>query len=524
MERERTKTYRTVKRFRGLHYPLILEGLLVGVLAGGVSVAYRWLLGQADAVRAAALRFAHGGWWQAILWMLALAAVAAVVALLLRHEPKAGGSGIPQVEGELQGSIRQHWWRVIWTKVAGGFLCLAGGLSLGREGPSSQLGAMTGKGLSRGLGRMRIEERFLITCGASAGLSAAFNAPLAGLMFALEEVHKSFSTFILLSAMTASVAADCVSRLVFGSEAVFDFVLTQTLPIGMYPLVAVLGVLAGALGAFYNWTLLCTQKLYDRVPGGNLTHLLIPFLTAGVLGFTCPEVLGSGHSMVELLQEGLATHLILGLLALKFLFSMVSFGSGAPGGIFFPLLVLGAYVGGAYGQTVLPLLGLDPAYTVNFVMLAMAALFAGIVRAPITGIILITEMTGSFQSLLSLAIVSTLAYITAEGLRSLPIYESLLERQLKKEGKVVETDGGEKIMLEKTVERGAPAAGTRVSALYLPAGCLLIGVRRESGEEHIPRGDTQIHAGDTLVVLTDEGGSAEVQRLLHAMTTLMAKV
>ena len=111
------------------------------------------------------------------------------------------GSGIPQLEGEMVGKLNQRWQRVIPAKFFGGFLCLLGGLALGREGPSIQLGAMAGKAVSQGLDRGKTEERFLLTCGASAGLSAAFHAPLAGVMFSLEEVHKNFSVSVLVSVM-----------------------------------------------------------------------------------------------------------------------------------------------------------------------------------------------------------------------------------------------------------------------------------------------------------------------------------
>lgn len=504
-----------------MQLPLIMEGLAVGLLAGAVSVLFRWLLGQAENLRNFFLSLAGKSLLGIGLWFIALMGIAVIVTALLQHEPQAGGSGIPQVEGELAGDIRQNWGRVLWTKIVGGFLCIVAGLSLGREGPSIQLGAMTGKGVSRSLGRLRTEERFLITCGASAGLAAAFNAPLAGVMFALEEVHKSFSPFILLSCMTASITGDCLSRFVFGNHAVFDLATTQPLPLSLYPLVALLGLLCGALGAVYNWSLLKSQDVYAKIPGGTLTHMLLPLLLAGVLGFTFPQVLGGGHNMIDMLNAGMATHLILGLLILKFLFSIISFGSGAPGGIFFPLLVLGAYIGGAYGQSMLTLLGLDTGMTVNFIILAMAGLFSGIVRAPITGIILITEMTGSFSSLLTLSMVSILAYIIAEQLRSEPIYESLLERLLKKNGKTKLDETGEKLVLEGIVERGAPISGQKVSQLELPGACLLIGIRGQDGIEHIPKANTLIRAGDTLVFLTDEAQASAVLQLLHKHARLM---
>ena len=148
--------------------------------------------------------------------------MAVLVGRLVKWEPMISGSGIPQVEGEVLGKLSQNWKRVLPAKFAGGFLCLLGGLSLGREGPSIQLGAMGGQGVSRLLDRGKTEERYLMTCGASAGLAAAFHAPLAGVMFALEEIHKGFSVSLLISVMTASVTADYICSHIWESTRSFS--------------------------------------------------------------------------------------------------------------------------------------------------------------------------------------------------------------------------------------------------------------------------------------------------------------
>ena len=187
---------------------------------------------------------------------------------------------------------------MLLAKLGGGIISLGCGLSLGREGPSIQLGAMTAKGFSRAAKRVKTEEKLLITCGASAGLSAAFNAPIAGILFALEEVHKHFSPELLLSSMAASITSDFVSRNVFGLTPVFSFHITHMMPLGTYGHVLVLGVIMGAMGVVYNTTLSKTQDLYGKIPWGTV-KLLIPFLLAGVFGFTYRSVLGGGHALVE---------------------------------------------------------------------------------------------------------------------------------------------------------------------------------------------------------------------------------
>ena len=421
------------KRARRIPVMLITEGLCVGLIGGFIVLLYRVALTFAGNWLIKILSYIKGNPFRCAVWFLILMALAWIVGRLVKWEPMISGSGIPQVEGEVSGRLSQNWKRVLPAKFAGGFLCMLGGLSLGREGPSIQLGAMAGQGISRALGRGKREEKFLMTCGASAGLSAAFHAPLAGMMFAVEEIHKTFSIPILLPVMTASVTADYIASHILGLDPVFHFQITEYLPQNYYWLLILLGILVGVSGVFYNWGMLKAQELYRKIPLLKETgRLLIAFLTAGVLGLVMPSVLGSGSGLIASLTKG---EMVLGMVVLtlvvKFLFSAVSFGSGAPGGIFFPLLILGALLGAVFAMTCAEFFGLDPVYINNFVLLGMTGFFTAIVRAPLTGIILLFEMSGSISQMLSLSIVSVTAYIVATLMRSEPIYDSLLKRILK---------------------------------------------------------------------------------------------
>ena len=165
----KSDTVHVIENAKQLPYALVLNGLLVGILAGGVAVIYRLLLEKGEAAMRWMLEQSHSGLAAGASWLLALAALGAVVGLLVRWEPMISGSGIPQVSGEMKGYLDPHWLRVLAAKLVGGTLCALGGLSLGREGPSVQLGGMVGKGVSRLLHRVRTEEKYLITCGAGAG-------------------------------------------------------------------------------------------------------------------------------------------------------------------------------------------------------------------------------------------------------------------------------------------------------------------------------------------------------------------
>lgn len=502
----------TIRRAEHFQVILIGEGIIVGGIAGMVVLLYRLLLESAGKWLNTILDFIEGKPLWIILWFAVLAVIAFAVAKLVDYEPLISGSGIPQLEGEMIGKIDQTWWRVLPAKFVGGFMCIFGGLALGREGPSIQLGAMVGKGASRYLDRGKTEERYLLTCGASAGLAAAFHAPLAGVMFSMEEVHKNFSVSVLLSVMSASLTADFLCTAVLGTDSVFQFTLARELPLEYYGFLVLLGVVLGILGAFYNWFTLKVQSLYNHIPKIRTAgKILIPFMIAGVLGLTAPQLLGTGHSLVEELTSGdLALGAMLFLLAGRFVFSAVSFGSGAPGGIFFPLLIIGAFIGGIFAEAGNMFFGIDMIYLNNFVLLAMAGYFTAIVRAPLTGIILIFEMTGNVNQLFSLAIVSICAYIVATLMHSEPIYESLLNNLLRKRGGTV-AEGGEKVLREFTVAQGSLAQGKLVREIEWPGRSLLVAVKR-GDRELIPKGSTKIFPGDSLVVMSDENDSADVIR------------
>lgn len=413
---------------------LVLEGAFVGTLAGLTAIAYRYCLSYAETGLYWTLNFIRGNALYIACWFAFLVLAAIVVARIIRWEPMASGSGIPQICGEKKGHFNTSWWRVILAKFLGGTLSIFGGLSLGREGPSIQLGAMAAKGYSRMRGYGRSKELSLLACGAGAGLAAAFNAPLAGVLFVLEEIRHSFGRMIIVGGLIATLCADYISKIFFSQSAIFCFD-SATFALRNYWLLIILGILLGFAGAGYNYVMLKTQALFHhfkKIP--KEVGLILTFAIAGVLGLLLPEVLAGGHSMILLLEHNRPTFItLLVLLIVKFLFSALSFSSGAPGGIFFPLLILGAYIGAIFGGVCIDLLSLPADLLPQFIVLGMAGLFSGIVRAPLTGIVLLTEMTGNMDRLLDIAVVSVLAYIVANTLRSKPIYTSLLHNLLQKE-------------------------------------------------------------------------------------------
>ncbi|QGU94864.1 H(+)/Cl(-) exchange transporter ClcA [Clostridium bovifaecis] len=520
-EENKHGTYNTLFHWQSFRLKLVIEGIIVGALAGLVVVFYRLAVEKAWELTKSNYFMKEHNISSIILWFILSIIISLIIGNMVKKEPMISGSGIPQVEGVLLRKLKMNWLRVIIGKFIGGVLAIGGGLSLGREGPSIQLGAAVGQGFSRIFKRVKVEEKYLITSGASAGLSAAFNAPLSGVIFALEEVHKNFSPLILISAMSASLTADFISKQFFGLRPVFDFQLLNVLPLKYYVYLIVLGVITGVFGVLYNKAILKTQDLYGKFKWLTVERRpIVPFMVAGILGLILPEALGSGHELItKMISENWTLKILIIILVVKFLFIMISFGSGVPGGIFLPLLVIGAITGGIYGNILVNTLNISHQYVNNFIILAMAGYFTAIVRAPITGSILITEMTGSFSHLLSLTVVSITAYIVADMLGSEPIYESLLERFITKNDKEEHRfvgDSKKKVILEIAVCMDTIFEDKKIKDIDWPSNCLLVGVKRGQ-KEIIPKGNTTIYAGDYLIVLVDEDKAPQVTEVLLNM-------
>lgn len=515
-DKQRLRTYHNLQHWHSFRLRLFGEGILVGIVSGCVVGFFRYALHFVESQRSVIYSFlTTADWYYTCGWFALLLIVAYALQLLVQYEPMSAGSGIPQVKGVILGFFKMKWFSVLWSKLAGGILGIGAGLSLGREGPSIQLGAVAAQGVSRLLGRTKMEERYLITSGSSAGLAAAFNAPLAGVIFSLEELHRNFSAVVLLPAMAAAITATVFSHLFFGRATIFHFLDLPVLPMKYLPQLIILGLLIGFLGAFFNYCLLHISSFYALpIFKNTFTKAGFALTIAGILGFYLPEILGGGNTLIDTIaQKSLSLQLLLLLLAGKFIFTMLSYGAGTPGGFFLPMLVIGALSGSVLGHIMIQLAWLDPFFRANIIVFAMAAFFTASVRAPITGIILIMEMTGSFQHLFPLVIVSMAAYLTAEICKSQPIYDDLLERSLSAAQTTNNvTTADTRSVIEVSVCSGSTLDSHQIKNIAWPPHTLLVDIKR-GGQDLIPNGETRILAGDFLYVLTDSENAEQVRKL-----------
>lgn len=474
---------------------LLPRAALVGLCSGLVASLFRVSLAGADLLRNAFLDWAHQfpalGW----LFPLIFSATGAVISIVLvrNFAPEASGSGIPHLEAVLQRLRSLTWKRVLPVKFIAGTFALGSGLALGREGPTVQMGGAVGDAISGWLKSPPREKRTLIAAGAGAGLAAAFNAPLSGLTFVLEEVQRDFHPIVFAAAFVAAIVADIVARILSGSAPVFSVPGYAALPITALPFFGLLGILAGLLGVIFNHSLIAVMNFMFRFKGPSIyfvTALVGGF--AGVISWFSPIAVGGGHALTELVLAG---RLSLGVIPLwifiRLLLTTMSYGTGTAGGIFAPLLVLGALVGLATGQSIhyfVPNVVSEPAV---FAVVGMAAIFTAIVRAPLTGILLIVEMTGSYEQMLPLLVSCFCAYVVAEFLKTRPIYQALLERDLKKNSPQINLQ--EPMVIDFEIAPGAPFDGRKIRFLGLPSGCVIVRCI-EQGKEFIPTADTRLEA------------------------------
>lgn len=377
------------------------------------------------------------------LWItMAIAALLLIVSLFLvrRFAPEAGGSGVQEIEGALAGLRPLRWARVLVIKFVAGILALGSGLVLGREGPTIHIGAAIAGGVSQYTRLGSLERRGLLAAGAAAGLTAAFNAPLAAILFIIEETRQQFPyTFrTYMGVIVATCTSTIVTQKIAGLGATLLIPTIET-PLWMLPGFLLLGVGLGGVGVVFNFLILrgldVIAWVSDRIP------YLVPGVIAAI-GGACliylPQVTGGNERLIlELVKSNLSVGVLLALACLRLVATVASYSTGAPGGIFAPILTIATCVGLAFGVAINAVLPGGEAAPAAFAIAAMGGLFAASVRAPIVGVVLAMELTGAYQLMLPVLITCVTANLIAQWFRGEPIYELLLARTLRRAGVAV---------------------------------------------------------------------------------------
>ncbi|MDD7305250.1 MAG: ClC family H(+)/Cl(-) exchange transporter [Peptoniphilaceae bacterium] len=429
------------KEFNGkIVLNLVLEGALVGVLAGLVVILYRILIDNS-------LKFITNYYNNAnIKMILPLLLIFLFLSYLARYfikwAPLSGGSGIPQVMGEIQGRFNMNPIKVMISKFVGGTAGALGGLSLGKEGPSVQIGGACGKLIAR-LTKREDLTKSLISAGAGAGLAGAFCAPLSGVLITMEEFTKTFSPYVFIPTISACLVTTIITKVIFGLELTFSFTIVEQLPLQVYFHIIALGIFVSIVGVVFNRGLIFAKDKLNKLNISPLILTYMAFLLAIIIGLTYPEVLGGGHKLVELVNSTSGSiKLLTTVLLLKLFFTAICFGTGIQGGTLVPTLSMGALAGAIYFYATkkLGLSSLNDEFLTNFIVLGMAGMLASVMRSSLTSIMIVLEMTGSYVHFAGFALVVIISYLFAYLLNSKPLYEALLDNMIVDMRKVEKED------------------------------------------------------------------------------------
>ncbi|HVH71774.1 MAG TPA: chloride channel protein [Candidatus Dormibacteraeota bacterium] len=402
----------------------LVLALVIGALTGLAVVAFI-VLTERLGMR---LYPAGGSPWRRLLFPVG--GSLAIGWLLFRYFPYARGSGVPQTKAALfarEGNIRLR-------TVLGKFFCtsatLASGIPLGREGPSVQVGAGIASVLGRFLGLSTENVKSLLPIGAAAAIAAAFNTPLAAVLFSLEEIVGDLHAPVLGSVVLASATSWIVLRLLLGNHPLFKVPRYELVHPAEFVIYAVLGLAGGLVSVAFTQLLLRMREWFLRLPSGSAwVHPMAGGVLVGIMGWFVPQVLGVGYGFVgDALNGNLALQLMALLVLLKLLAVTTSYASGNAGGIFGPALFLGAMLGGSIGSVAHRLFPAITATSGAYALVGMGALFAGIVRAPMTSVLMIFEMTQDYEVIVPLMISNLISLFVASRLQRTPIYDALAEQ------------------------------------------------------------------------------------------------
>lgn len=425
--------------------------------------------------------------------------------------PGARGSGIPLAEGCARGMLRVKWLRTAAALIAGSMLSFLAGAPLGSEGPSVGMGGLIGEGVGKVMKKPVEFRRYLITGGASAGLAAAFNAPLMGICLAFEETHRRFSPDIFAATLSTVATAVLTSQSIFygfGQIAYLKAIgvvagaaslgfLHQSPAVGLDFLYLVIagiacGIVCAAVGVAFNRAIFALGKLFSKIKSKTV-RLLPAFMLSAAVGLCFPLAAGSGEATLSHTSTATALGILCALLALRFVTTALMSGSGATGGLFLPMIAIGGLVGtlAAKASTAC---GLSDAYAANITVLCICAFFAATVRAPITAIVMSVELTASFANLLPALIAVSVAMLLSHVAKTDALYENML-------GGLMQSEVAERrtVTLVGTVTADSPIAFKRLNNILLPYNSVVTDLKRGSAEI-VPDGEIKLEPNDKIMI------------------------
>ena len=438
-----------------------------------------------------------------------------VSGVILKHAKDCRGGGIPTAVATIRGLLPIRWIECIFGLFFASMITYFAGVPLGNEGPSVQMGAASGKGMSSAFGKKhRAWERYNMTGGASAGFAIATGSPLSGIVFALEELHRRFSppVFIIaaVSVISGTVTADTLSGF-FGVDATFfDLAIDKVLPLKLIWVAAVIGVACGIcanlLTKFYRLVKRSSEKSADKIH--FVTKIVIIFATVGLLGFISADFVGSGHSLIEkILHRHTLWYIILIAFLFRALVMLVANNLGVTGGLFVPTLALGAMIASLISDALIALGLVSEEYYAIFVVIGIASFLSSSSRIPLTALTFAAEALCVVSNMLPAAVGVVISYLVVEILGVPSFADTVIESKVHNANK-----GKAPIVVDSHMkaERGSFAVGMEIRDILWPPTCTILSIRKKSQRAH----GGVIGEGDVLHLHYRTYDPAETMRLL----------
>lgn len=509
MQRTDYKNY-----FKNVIVPVFVYGAFTGLLVGTVVYFFKWVAEWLTEKSSEIYHYAQNNPWIALAVVAGAVALAFIAYFLQRWAPETAGGGIPRAEGVLRGLLTFRWLRSAIAVIVNSWISFFAGLPLGSEGPSVLLGTSIGGGTCKLPLSHNSWDRYIMTGGACSGFAVATGAPITGILFALEEAHKRFTPMIFLMAMSSvlfGVTASNLWTIALGehTHALFDVgALMGTFAMKDIWVPLLLGIAVAVVACCYNLIVFWIGKTYDtrlkKIP--HWARLVMVFVLTALIGLIAfgefngaDALFGGGGLITKLAGANFSWKIIFVLLVIRFFTIAFATGSGATGGVFIPMLSIGALLGALFANAFVAI-GMDESLYATVVMLSMCAFMGACTRAPLTALVFMVESTWTFSNLFYVAITVFISYFLCEIVKVEPLYDVLLERMIHKQ------NAGKEhriIRITYVVKQGAFAVGKAVRDILWPSNTKVSDIESHDRVKQMDDdGEKKIHAGDKMTIIT----------------------
>lgn len=501
--------------------PCVGYGILTGVITGGTIFLFKFLAGRAETLSRALYSQAKESWLTILLVFLVLLALAFLMSRLHKAAPECKGGGIPRSEGILRGILPFRWLRTLLGTFFGSMISFLAGVPVGSEGPAVLIGTSIGCMAGKASKKQVAWNRHVMSGGAAAGFAVATGAPLSGILFALEEIHKRFSPTLVLTVSMAVLSATGTNQLLCNAfhmnSALFTLATLPAFELSNIGYLLLLGILIALAVALFDGSILLFRRFtgLSKKSGPVPFKLIATFILSGILGFCLSDGAYSGHHLIlHILEYDMAASLLLALFIIRLLMMLLITDSGATGGIFIPTLALGALASALIAKF-LVLLGMPSELTTLVIFLGMCAFIGGTLRAPLTASVLFLELSGQFTGLFYIALVVFVVSLLTEMLNQTPFYDKALEEMTE-----VQHHGKEMTIssFTLTVSPNAFVVGKAVRDIMWPHASVIMSITYGSNHKvQMDDGEQRLYPEDKVTIRAGYYDKDEILTLLQGL-------